>query len=119
TVLAVFGERPMLEALLVAQLDAREIEHAVLHGAKDSLTAAGTHALVKRAHDAEREMQAGAGITDLRAGDKRRPSAQTGVRGRAARTLRDVLVDLAVLVGARPETLDRRDDHARVGLMDV
>ena len=48
-ILAVFGERPVLEALLVAQLDAGEVEHAVLHGAQHALAAAGAHALVERA----------------------------------------------------------------------
>src|SRR5262249_25038454 len=43
-VLAVFGERPMREPLLVAQLHAREIEHAVLHGAQHLLAATGADA---------------------------------------------------------------------------
>ena len=58
-------------------------------------------------------------IADLRAGDERRALAEAGGRGRAAGALRDVLVDLAVLVGAGAEALHRRDDHARVGLVDV
>jgi hypothetical protein len=118
-VLAVFGERAVLEALLVAQFHAREIEHAVLHGAQHLLAAAGAHALIERRHDAEREMQAGAGIADLRAGDERRPVAEAGGRGRAAGALRDVLVDLAVLVGTGAEALHRGDDHARIELVDV
>src|ERR1043166_5961497 len=117
--LAVFGERPVLEALLVAQLDARKVEHAVLHGAEHLLAAAGAHALVERGDDAEREVQAGAGIADLRAGDERRSLAQAGGRGGAAGALRDVLINLAVLVRPGAEALDRGDDHARVGLVDV
>ena len=109
----------MREALLVAQFHAREIEHAVLHGAQHALAAAGAVALVERADDAEREMQAGAGVADLRAGDERRAFAEAGGRGRAAGALRDVLVDLAVLVGAGAEALDRGHDHARVELVDV
>ncbi len=64
-------------------------------------------------------MQAGAGIADLRAGDERRPVAEACRRRRAAGALRDVLVDLAVLVRARPKTFDRGDDHARIELVDV
>ena len=64
-------------------------------------------------------MQAGAAIADLRAGDERRAFAEAGGRGRAARALRDVLVDLAVLVRAGAEALHRGDDHARVELVDV
>ena len=64
-------------------------------------------------------MQAGAGIADLRAGDQRRPVAEAGGRSRAAGALRDVLVDLAVLVGTGAEALHRGDDHARIELVDV
>ena len=58
-------------------------------------------------------------VADLRAGDQRRAFAEAGGGGRAAGALRDVLVDLAVLVGARAEALDRGDDHARVELLDA
>ena len=109
----------MREPLLVAQFYAREIEHAVLHRAQHLLAAAGALALVERGHDAEGEMQAGAAIADLRAGDQRRAVAEAGGGGGAAGALRDVLVDLAVLVGTGAEALHRRDDHARVGLVDV
>src|SRR5437870_5077044 len=47
-VLAVFLQRPVREALLVAQLDAAEVEHPVLHGAEHALAAAGAVALVER-----------------------------------------------------------------------
>jgi hypothetical protein len=53
------------------------------------------------------------------AGDQRRPVAEAGGRGRAAGTLRHVLIDLAVLVRARAKALHRGDDHARVELVDV
>ncbi len=89
------------EALLVAQLDAAQIEHAVLHRREHPLAAAGRVALIERGDDAEREMQPGAGIADLRAGDERRAVVEARRRRRAARALRDVLVDLAVLVRAR------------------
>ena len=48
-------------------------------------------------------MQAGAAVADLRAGDERRSVAEAGGRSRAAGALRDVLVDLAVLVGPGPK----------------
>src|SRR5262245_25388208 len=118
-VLAVLRERAVLQALLVAQLDAGEIAHAVLHGGEHALAASGAHALVERADDAEGEMQAGAGIADLRTGDERRAFTKAGRGGGAAGALRDVLVDLAILVGAGAEALDRGHDHARVGLVDV
>src|SRR5262249_39068542 len=97
-VLAVLGERAVGEALLVAQLHARRVEHAVLHGGEHPLAAAGPHALVERAHDAEGEVEAGARIADLRAGNKRRAVAESGGRGGAAGALGDVLVDLAVFI---------------------
>src|SRR4051812_45816012 len=97
----------MREALLVAQLDPRQIEHAVLHGAEHALPASRADALVERRDDPERKMQAGAAIADLGAGDERRTFAQTGGRGRAPRALRDVFVNLAVLVRPGPEALHR------------
>src|SRR5262245_57637904 len=118
-VLAVFLERPVLEALLVAQLDAGEIEHAVLHGGEHALAAAGAVALIERCDDAEREVQPGAGIADLRPRHQRRALAEAGGGGGAAGALGDVLVDLAVLVGSGSEALDRGDDHARVELMNA
>ena len=76
-------------------------------------------AVIERRDDAERQMQAGAAVADLRAGDERRAVAEAGGGGRAAGALRDVLVDLAVLVGAGAEALDRGVDHARVELLDA
>ena len=46
-------ERPVREPLLVAQFHAREVEHAVLHGAEHLLAAAGADALIERGDDAE------------------------------------------------------------------
>src|SRR5581483_12010802 len=99
--------RAMLEPLLVAQLHTCEVEHTVLHGGEHALAAAGAVALIERADDAEGEVQPGAGIADLCAGDKRRAFAEAGRGGGAARALRDVLVHLAVLVGTRTEALHR------------
>src|ERR1700761_7690122 len=48
TELAVFLERTMGEALLVAQRDARQVQHAVLHRSRNALALAGHGALVER-----------------------------------------------------------------------
>src|SRR5919106_746714 len=64
-------------------------------------------------------MQSGPGVADLCAGDERRSLAEAGCGRSAAGALRDVLVDLAVLIWARAEALHRSDDHAGVGLVDV
>src|SRR5947207_4182371 len=63
-------------------------------------------------------MQSGAAVADLRAGDERRAVVEAGGRSRAAGALRDVLIDLAVLVRARTETLYACDEHARGQLRD-
>src|SRR5665213_194927 len=64
-------------------------------------------------------MQAGAAIANLRAGHQGRTLAEAGSRSRAAGALRDVFIDLAVLVGTGTEALDRGDDHARIELVDA
>jgi hypothetical protein len=64
-------------------------------------------------------VEAGAGITDLGAGHHRDAVPESGGGGRAAGALRDVLVDLAFLVAAGPEPLDRSQDHARVLGVDL
>ena len=117
--LRVFLQRPVREALLVAQFYAAEVQDPVLHRRQHALATAGALALVERAHDAQRQMQAGARIADLRAGHQRQAVMEAGGRGRPAGTLRHVLVDLAVLVGPRAEALHRGHDHARVERMDV
>ncbi len=117
--LAVFLQRAMREALLVAQLDAREVENTVLHRGGDLLSASAHGALVKRGDDAERQMQSGAAVADLRAGDERKPVAKTRGRRRAAGALRDVLVNLAVFIGAGTETLDRRHDQFRIDALNL
>src|SRR5262249_30599902 len=95
-VLAVFGQRAMLQPL-IAKLATAEVEDAVLHRSQDALAAPCADALIERRNNAKREMQAGAGIADLRAGHQRRTVAKAGGRGRAAGALRNVLIDLAVL----------------------
>src|SRR5262249_31351057 len=118
-ILAVFGERTVLDALLVTQLDATEIEHAVLHRREHLLAAAGAIALKERGNNSKGEVQPGAGVADLRAGHKRRPVEKAGGRRRTARALGDVLIDLAVLVRPGTEPFDRGHDHARVEPVNV
>src|SRR5205085_6134917 len=92
--------------------------HPVLHRGEHLLSASRAHARIQGGHDAQGEMQSGAAVADLRAGDERRAVVEAGGRSRAAGALRDVLVDLAVLVRARTETLDGCDNHARIQLLD-
>src|SRR5262252_6894102 len=93
------------EALLISQLHAAEVEHPVLHGAQHALPASGAVALVERGHDAQRQMEAGAAVANLCARDERRAVVEAGGGGRATGALRDVLVDLAVLVRTWAEAL--------------
>src|ERR1700722_10060201 len=64
-------------------------------------------------------MQSRAAIADLRAGDERRPLAETRGRRRAPGALRHVLVNFAVLIRSGTKTLHRGNDHARIELVDV
>src|SRR5438309_693747 len=91
---------------------------AVLHRGEHFLSAARAVALIERGYDAERQVQTRAAVADLRGGHERRTVVEAGGGRRAAVALRDVLVDLVVLVRPGAETLDRSDDHARVELLD-
>src|ERR1043165_9564551 len=68
--------------------------------------------------DAGDEVNTGARVTDLRAGHERHAVDLARRRGLAAGALRHVLVDLAVLERAGPETLHRGVDHPRIDLLD-
>src|SRR6185437_8717603 len=92
TELAVLRERTMGEALLVAQFDPCEVEHAILHRGGDPLSAAAHGALIERGDDAERQMQSGAAVADLGAGHQWQTVKKSGGRGGAAGALRDVLI---------------------------
>src|ERR1700675_3733907 len=109
----------MGEALLIAQLDAGEVEDAVLHRGGDLPALAGGGAAMECGDDAERQMQAGAAVADLRAGDQRQSVAEAGGRRRAAGALGDVLIDLAVFVGSGTKALDRGHDHLRIDALDL
>ena len=108
----------MRETLLVTKLHAGQIEHAVLHGAFDTLSLARCFPMIKSCDDTEGEMQPGAGIADLGARDQRWPIEKTGCRGRPAGTLRDIFIDLAILIGTRAEPFYRGVNHARVDFLD-
>src|SRR5665811_2178015 len=64
-------------------------------------------------------MQTRTAVADLRSSDQRRAIVKTGGRRRTTSALRDVLVNLAVLVRPRAKTLDRRHYHARIQLLDT
>ncbi len=59
------------------------------------------------------------GVADLGGRHKRRPIAKAGGRCGAANALGGVLIDFVILVRPRPEALHRRQDHARVQLLDA
>src|ERR1700722_7580187 len=107
------------QALLVAQLDATQVQYPVLHRRQHALAAAAGLALVQGADDAKRQVQAGAAVADLGAGDQWRTVVEAGGGGGSAGALRDVLIHLAVLVRSGAEALDRGDDHHRVELLDA
>ena len=117
--LGILFQRACRQALLVAQFDPAQVQHAVLHRREHALPAPGLLALIQRGDDAERQMQAGAGIADLRAGDQRRAVDEAGGGGRAARALGDIFIHLAVLIGTWAEALDRGHDHARVQFLNA
>src|SRR5579862_2586235 len=64
-------------------------------------------------------MNASAGIADLGARDHREAVDLTGGRGRSASTLSDILIDLAILKRAWPESLDRSINYPRIDLLNL
>ncbi len=63
-------------------------------------------------------MHAGAAVADLRPGHGRRAVVPAGRAGRPAHALRDVLIGLAIDIGAGAEALDRGVDDARVQFLE-
>src|SRR3954452_23319376 len=112
-------ERPVLQALLVAQLHATQVQDAAAHRDLDALAAAGVRALVQRRADRAEQVDRVAGVADLGAGDDRWPVLESGRAHRAAGRLGDVLVRLGVLARAGAEALQRRVDQLRVELVEV
>ena len=108
------------EALVVAQADAHQVDHRVLHRHFHVLAAAGGMALLQRRQDADGHVHAGAGIADGRIDEGRRILGEAGDAHRAAHGLRDRLEALEAAVGAvGAEALDGRVDQARVDLGEL
>ena len=97
----VFAERPAGQALVIAELDATQVHHAIHHRDFDILSLAGAIALVDGGQQPDRQMQSGTRITDLRAGHERCAIGNTGGAHRTAHGLRDVLVRLEFRVRSR------------------
>src|SRR3954451_5391373 len=110
-------ERPVLEALLVAQLHAAEVQDAAAHRDLDALAAPRVRSLVQRRADRAEQVDRVARVADLGAGDDRRAVLEAGRAHRAAGRLGDVLVGLRVLERAGAEALQRRVDQPRVELV--
>src|SRR5437899_5241879 len=108
-ILRVFFEvADMLEAFLVPQLHAAQIQHRILHRHGHFLAFAGLRTADQRGQDADREMHAGIAVAERRSADCRRTIPEAGRRRGAARALRHVFIDLEVLVRrAFAEALDR------------
>src|SRR6266581_2410837 len=106
------------QSLLVAQLDPAQVQYRVLHRRQHALSAAARNALIERGDNTQGEVHTGAAVADLGRADQRRAVVEAGRRGGATGALGDVLVDLAVGIRPRAETLDRSDDHARIELLD-
>src|SRR3954468_16126216 len=83
-------ERPVLEALLVAQLHAAEVEDAAAHRDLHALAATRVRALVQRGADRAEQVDRVARVADLRAGDDGRAVLEAGRAHRTAGRLRDV-----------------------------
>ena len=103
-----------LEPLLIAQFDATQIQHAILHRGEHFLSPARRVALIECRDDSQCEVQAGAAVADLCTGDERGTVVKPGRRRGTAGTLGDVLVDFALFVGSRAEPFHRSHDHLRV-----
>src|SRR5205807_2594456 len=106
-------------ALMIAQADADQIDHRVLHRDLDLLAFTGEVPLHQRGENADHAVHAGARIPDGRPHIGRRIVGKAGDAHRAAHRLRDRFVALVVGVGpVRAEALDARVDQARVELLD-
>src|SRR5215467_278391 len=95
------------EPLLVPKLHATEVQYGILHRDGHALSLAALFAMKQGGKDSSYEMNAGAGIADLGARNDRKTIDLTGSRGRSARALSDILIDLAILKRTQPKSLDR------------
>src|SRR3954465_5133252 len=89
-------ERPALEALLVAQLHAAEVEDAAAHRDLHALAAPRVGPLVQGGADGAEQVDRVAGVADLRTGHDGRAVLEAGGAHRAPGRLRDVLVRLGL-----------------------
>jgi hypothetical protein len=115
----VLRKLPARKALVIAELHAAEVHHAVHHRDFDVLALPGAVRLVQCAEEADREMQPGARVADLGAGDERRAIGHPGRAHRPAHRLGDVFVCLEIRVRTgRAEALDRAHHDLRIDLVD-
>src|SRR5262244_2571840 len=99
--------------------NAAVVDDAVLHRTADQLALAGELALIERPKDADRGVEAGAGVADRRAWLDRAAVWLAGNRHRPPGRLRNHVKGKVVLVGAVvAETLDRDIDDAGVDFAD-
>ena len=115
----IFGKRLAREALMIAKFYAAQIHHAVHHRHFDVLALARAIGLMQRGEQTNRQMQSGAGVANLRTGDKWRAVGNTGGAHRAAHGLRDVFIRLEFRIGsAGTKTLDRAHHDFRIDGVD-
>src|SRR6266851_3394586 len=111
------ARRGMAPQILGGIGDAAIIDDAFLHRALDLLALAGELALIQRPENADRGVQAGAGVADRQTGFDWAAVGLAGDRHRAAGCLSDHVKGEEVLVGAIvAEALNRDVDDARVDL---
>ena len=85
-----------LEPLLVAELDAAEIQHRFLHGHEHPLPLPVFSTLHEGGEDADQDVIAGVAVAECGAADRRRAVPEARGRGGAAGALGHVLVRLDV-----------------------
>src|SRR6266478_4400167 len=99
--------------------NAAVINHAILHRALDPLALAGELALIERPKNADRSVEAGAGVADRRTRLDRAAVGLAGDRHGTPGRLRNHVKGEVVLVGAViAEALDRDIDDAGVDFAD-
>ena len=108
-----------IKALLVTQLHTAQVQYRVLHCCLHSLTTTRVGTLIQSSDNAQGQVQTRSTITNLRARDHRRTIIKTSGRCGAACALRDVFINLAVLVRTWSKTLNRCHDHAWVEMLNM
>ncbi len=109
-----------IQALLVAQLDAAQVQHRILHRHGHLLTLAGLLTGDQCGQQADGQMHAGIAVAECRCADRGRTVPKAGCRCGSASALRDVFIDLEVLVRrAFAKAFNRAEDEPRVELLNV